>query len=44
MHYNLHYEETKEVSRLVTLWLLRLYDNYKDDERIFPKNKDEKKE
>ncbi|NME83988.1 hypothetical protein [Clostridium sp. SM-530-WT-3G] len=38
MHYNLHYEVTKEVSRIVTLSLLRLYENHKDDERIFPNN------
>lgn len=38
MHYNLHYEITPEVSRIVTEAMLRIYDEYKDDEKIFPKN------
>ena len=39
MHYNLHYEVTEEVSKLVTRSLLRLYENHKNDEKIFPKEK-----
>lgn len=38
MHYNLHYEITPEVSRLVTEAMLRIYDEYKSDEKIFPKD------
>lgn len=37
MHYNLHYEITPEVSRLVTETMLRIYDEYKEDKKIFPK-------
>lgn len=42
MHYNLHYEITEEVSKLITESLLRLYDKYKDDPRIFPKTENNK--
>lgn len=40
MHYNLHYEVTKDVSKLITISLLRLYEIHKDDEKIFPKRKE----
>ncbi len=43
MYFELEYEFTPEVSKLVTESLLRLYDKYKDDERIFPKVKDQDK-
>lgn len=43
MHYNLHYTVTKEVSKLVTTSLLKLYEIHKDDEKIFPKIKDKNK-
>ncbi len=43
MYFELEYEITPEVSKLVTESLLRLYDKYKDDERIFPKEKDQDK-
>lgn len=44
MYFDLEYEVTPEVSKLVTESLLRLYDKYKDDERIFPKTSNENKE
>ncbi|WP_260553501.1 hypothetical protein [Clostridium botulinum] len=43
MYFEWEYEITPEVSRLITESLLRLYDKYKDDERIFPKEKDQDK-
>lgn len=43
MHYNIHYEVTKDVSKLITISLLRLYEIHKDDEKIFPKCKEEGK-
>lgn len=43
MHYNLHYEITPEVSKLVTEAMLRIYDEYKNDEKIFPKGNELKK-
>ncbi|WP_260527791.1 hypothetical protein [uncultured Clostridium sp.] len=43
MYFEWEYEVTPEVSKLVTESLLRLYDKYKDDERIFPKEKDQDK-
>jgi hypothetical protein len=39
MHYNIIYEETEEVSILFTNVMLNLYDKYKYDEKIFPKQK-----
>jgi hypothetical protein len=42
MHYNLHYEITEEVSKLITESLLRLYDKHKNDPKIFPKTEKEK--
>lgn len=44
MHYNLHYEITPEVSRLVTETMLRIYDEYKDNEKIFPNDNGVKKQ
>ncbi|WP_315081813.1 hypothetical protein [uncultured Clostridium sp.] len=43
MYFNWEYEITPEVSRLITESLLRLYDNHKDDERIFSKEKNQNK-
>ncbi|KFX54659.1 hypothetical protein KU40_14835 [Clostridium botulinum] len=43
MYFEWEYEVTPEVSRLVTEMLLDLYDEYKDDERIFSKEKDQDK-
>lgn len=37
MHYNLLCEKTDDATRLVTQVLLDLYDKYKDNEEIFPK-------
>lgn len=43
MYYNLIYEETDEVQELVTSALLDLYDKYKNNEEIFPKEIKEEK-
>lgn len=37
MYYNLICEKSEEATELVTKVLLDLYDKYKDDEEIFPK-------
>ena len=37
MYYNLICEKTDEATELVTKVLLELYENYKDNEDIFPK-------
>lgn len=37
MYYDLIYDETEEIQTLVTDALLDLYDKYKCDERIYPK-------
>lgn len=37
MYYNLICEKTEEATELVTKVLLELYEKYKDDEDIFPK-------
>lgn len=43
MYFEWEYEITQEVSKLITESLLRLYDKYKYDERIFSKRKDHDK-
>ena len=37
MYYNLIYEKTDETTKLVTEVILNLYEKYKDDTKIFPK-------
>lgn len=37
IHYNLICEKTDEATELVTKVMLDLYDKYKDNEEIFPK-------
>ena len=37
MYYNLICEKTEEATRLVTKVLMELYEEYKDNEEIFPK-------
>lgn len=37
MYYNLICEKTEDATKLVTKVLLELYDKYKDNEEIFPK-------
>lgn len=37
MHYNIHCEVNGKTTKFVTEIMLRLYDEYKNDERIFPK-------
>ncbi|MFU7517643.1 hypothetical protein [Clostridium sp. HCS.1] len=39
MYYNLICEETEEATRLVIKVLMELYEEYKDNEDIFPKEK-----
>lgn len=42
MHYNITWDAPDEVvSKLVTEMLLRIYEEYKDDTRIFPKENKE---
>lgn len=43
MYFEWEYEVTPEVSKLVTEVLLDLYDEYKDNEKIFSKDKDQDK-
>lgn len=42
MHYNLRYEINEYVSKLFTEVMLSLYDEYKDNEKIFPKENNKK--
>lgn len=42
MYYDLIYDETEEIQTLVTDALLDLYDKYKDNEEIFPKEEKNK--
>ncbi|MDI9215981.1 hypothetical protein [Clostridium tertium] len=44
MYYNLICDRTEEATQLVTQVLLDLYDKYKDNEEIFPKDIDETNE
>jgi len=39
LHYEIRCEVTEEFKKLVTRNMLILYDKYKDNERIFPKNR-----
>lgn len=41
MYFNLIYEITEETTRVVTEQLLILYEKYRDDETIFPKEIEE---
>lgn len=41
MYFNLIYEKTDERTKLVTETILNLYEKYKFDERIFPKEIEE---
>lgn len=41
MYFNIICEKTYETTKLVTDVLLKLYDKYKDNEEIFPKNAEE---
>ncbi|ACD23073.1 hypothetical protein ACTFIN_15270 [Clostridium cagae] len=43
MYFEWEYEVTPEVSKLVTEVLLDLYDESKDNEKIFSKDKDQDK-
>lgn len=42
MYYNLICEKTEEATSLVTRVLLELYEKYKDNEEIFPKEEKNK--
>lgn len=41
MYFNLIYEKTDERTQLVTETILNLYEKYKFDEKIFPKERRE---
>lgn len=42
MYYNLICEETEEATKLAIAVLLELYNKYKDNEELFPKEENDK--